>query len=292
MNLTAKVLILIMIYSTFSASQTENQKPGFEFLPENLNFLPLRANQQETRIGVWYHTTTTNLKVDIGNSIDLLSFFFPEIDAQLTLGIDFTAYALSTSYGGNRLQIDAVDGFFGGNASFTKKSDGNKYQARLRILHHSAHLVDGHYDLDLKQWIDNREPIPFTKDFGELTIAHVINSSILTIRYYSGFAYSTLVRPDELKRYSLHAGVEFSTDKIFGKVFKNDVNLFISHHFNLGGARVYSGNNNSVLGIKFGSWNGKGIVIYSSYYNGSDVFSNYYNRRVSKFGIGFNIEFN
>jgi hypothetical protein len=46
-----------------------------------------------------------------------------------------------------------------------------------------------------------------------------------------------------------------------------------------------------MAGIKFGDWDKKGIVLYTSYYSGRDMFSSYYDRRISKFGIGFSIDF-
>ena len=285
-----KLLIYIFLLSSLAVyAQQENFE--FTFIPSGLNILPLKANMQEARIGILYFPDNANLKVDIGNSIDLLGFSWKEEKAQLTFGIDFTAYALSTSFQGHRLQIDALDGFFGGNASFSKMFDKNLLQLRLRIIHNSAHMVDGHYDLIKNEWMDNTNPIPFTRDFGELTLGHVITSSNLVLRYYGGTSYSTLIRPDFLKKWLFFTGFELSSDKIIGNVFSKPANLFLAYQIDLRGLPVYAGNNNFIGGIKFGSWLEKGIVLYVNYYTGNNYFSEYYYRKVEKFGVGFFIDF-
>jgi len=286
------ILFLFLSISACSYSQNDSSKAlKFYFLPRSLTFDPLYANNLEARMGILYYTATSNLKVDIGNAVDLFNFNWPGSKTNLTLGIEFMAYAYSTSYAGYRLQIDALDGFFGGHLSFSKKFKTNTLLARLRIIHNSAHFVDGHYDTRTGTWEDGRGPIPYTEDFGELTVEHEIPVGIFLIQYYGGASYSTLVRPLELKKYKALLGAQFSFKDLFGKVFDHSENIFIAHHFLLSGNPVYAGSNQTVLGIKFGSWFEKGIVFYLSYYNGRDVFSSYYNRRVSRFGVGFNVDF-
>lgn len=285
-----KLLICVFVLSSV-ITQAQSDNFEFTFIPSGLHILPLKANMQVARIGILYFPGNANLKVDVGNSIDLLGLSWKEEKAQLTFGIDFTAYALSTSFQGHRLQIDALDGFFGGNVSFSKTFDRNLLQLRFRVIHNSAHMVDGHYDLTKNEWMDNASPIPFTRDFGELTIAHVINSSDYVLRYYASTAYSTLIRPDFLKKWSFFAGFELSTDKIIGNVFSKPANLFLAYQLDFRGLPAYIGNNNMMAGIKFGNWNEKGIVLYANYFVGNNYFSEYYYRKVEKFGVGFFIDF-
>ena len=284
--LSTTLIIIILSINTFSQSDYH-----FTFLPSGLNFLPLKANNQEARLGVLYYTSTTNLKVDIGNMVDLLSFEHNDSQTRFTAGIEFMAYAFSKSYAGKRLQISAVDGFFGGNISFSKLFVKNKLLARFRIIHNSAHLVDGSYDTDTDTWIDGKDPIPFTKDFGEITIAHQINLEMLLVKYYGGLSYATLVRPVELKKYNFHAGFEFAFPNVLGQVFEHNTNLFLAEHFFLDGSTKYFGSNQLMAGIKFGDWDKKGIVIYTSYYTGRDMFSSYFDKKISKFGVGFFVDF-
>jgi hypothetical protein len=282
------IATIIFIISLKTFSQSDYQ---FTFLPGGLNFMPLKANNQEARLGVLYYTSTTNLKVDIGNMVDLLSYETEDLKSRFAAGIEFMAYAFSESYAGKRLQISAVDGFFGGNITYSNQCETNKLLARFRIIHNSAHLVDGSYDADSDTWIDGEEPVPYTKDFFEITAAHQIYFDAALLKYYGGLSYATLVRPDDLKRYNFHVGLEFAAINLLGKVFDKDLNIFLADHFFLDGTEKYFGNNQIMGGIKFGGWDNKGIVVYASYYAGRDIFSSHYDSKISKFGVGFSVDF-
>ena len=282
--------ILLIFSSTFVNSQNLGNY-DVELFSNGLHFLPFKANYQEARLGILYYTSNSNLKVDIGNNVDLVRFTFPESNSILSLSVEFMGYALSTSYNGNRLQIDALDGFFGGNAAFSKQYENGKFISRFRIIHNSAHLVDGHYDRYLGAWINDDVPIPFTRDFGELTLGYQFYPSFGSLRTYGTVAYSTLVRPQEIKKWSWYFGYELAFDKIIDKTFGAKSNLFLATQFNLVGTPHYQLNSNFMGGIKFGDWDGKGLVFYLSYYIGANPFSEYFSQRIQKFGIGFFVDF-
>ncbi len=277
-----------------SAAQSIGQNASavkFEFFPEGLNFFPLKANYEEPRLGIQYLIKTNDLKVDIGNSSDILAFYFPEINGKLTFGVDFFAYALATSYEGHRLQIDALDGFFGGNGSFTKKYENSEIKLRLRIIHNSAHLVDGHYDFKTDDWMNGDKPLPYTRDLGELTAAYIFPFRRSLIKIYASVSYSTLVRP-KMKKWLGNFGYEIAFPKAFGKFLDAPIAPFITTHFYLDGNPNYTFNSNTMLGIKIGKWRQKGVVFYFDYFNGYHYLSEYFLNRVEQFGIGFFVEFN
>ncbi len=296
-NLRSKVSGLLIAFIvgvavSASAQQDENEADGkFEFLPEGLHFSPLKANHQEARIGLFKYFGSANLKVDVGNTIDVLALHFSESRLRITAGIDFMAYAFISGSQGMRLQVDALDGFFGGNFSFSRTFESSRLQARLRILHLSAHLVDGHYNPVSRQWLDNREPIPFAKNFGELVVAHELQSSVGIFRYYGGITYAGLVRPGELERYAFSAGFEIASNEMLGNVLEQPAYPFIANHFSLAGNPGYTGSDQAQIGVKFGEWNGKGVVLYLAYYTGNSFFSEYYDERVSVVGAGFTVDF-
>ena len=66
----------ILIFLIASSIQAQETKIQFEFLPQDLNFEPLKANMQEAKIGVLYFTDDKNLKVDMGNNTDLARINF------------------------------------------------------------------------------------------------------------------------------------------------------------------------------------------------------------------------
>lgn len=265
----------------------------FEFLPDGLNFLPLRANSQEAKLGVLYYPENGNLKVDVGNTMDLLSFQFPESKSKLNFGIEFMAYASVIGYEQLRLQIDAVDGFFGGNATFSKPINDNLFSLRFRFIHNSAHLVDGNYWVHPypRDWTKPGGPIPFTRDFTELIAANNIKLENYQLRYYGGGAFSLRIRPEILKRFSATAGFEINSDKIIGKLFDRPVNVFLAHNISYAGLPDYSFTNQSQLGVKFGKWESKGILFYFSFYSGNNMFSEYFDEKINKIGFGFAVDF-
>ncbi|PIQ11431.1 MAG: hypothetical protein COW71_00600 [Ignavibacteriales bacterium CG18_big_fil_WC_8_21_14_2_50_31_20] len=285
--LSVKKISLILF---FISSQFFSQKIKYELFPEGQNFMPLKASHQEARMGILYYPENGYLKVDIGNSSDLFAISFREND-KLTLAIDFMAYALSTNYSEKRLQIAVLDGFFGGHGAYRLSFEDRNILLRFRIIHNSAHFVDGLWDVAKDDWIGEDRPIPFTQDFGELTVAdeHILDFG--SIKYYSSVAYATMVRPAELEKWSFNAGIEINSDKVFGMFLQKPVNLFFASHNVFAGKPEYKLSSNNLLGIKFGEWYGKGLTLYFSYYNGNHKFSEYYFKRVNQFGAGFSVDF-
>ncbi len=284
---------LFLIYTpAYSFDEPDSLTSKWELFPSHKNFKPLMANLIEPRIGLLKFTCTDEMRVDIGNSIDMTAF---ELDQNNSfhLGIDFFAFARTTGAQGLRLQIDAVDGFFGGHITYRNEKEltGGDFDVRLRILHHSAHLVDGHYVNSTHSWIDNREPIPYTQDFGELTLSQTALCSNFALRYYGGLAYASLIRPNTINRNSYFLGGEISSPSFIGRVLGKPVNLFTAYHLAFTGEPTYHTTHQVQAGVKFGSWNEAGLTIYLAYYNGTHMFGEYYNDRLETFGLGFSVEF-
>ena len=264
----------------------------FKFLPGSLRVPPLVANYQEPRVGLRKQVGSSRMKLDIGSTLDLAGYLLTSDGRQqLRLGADFFTYALTTSSQGLRLQVDAVDGVFGGHIVFDSRGESTETACRLRLLHLSAHFLDGHFDPGTDTWKDGREPIPFTRDFGELLGSHRWTGRTFILRVYAGFSYATLVRPDNLQRWGGLCGAEISSQSIIGPVFEQPTSLYIADHFSLAGIPQYIGTNNLEGGMKFGAWDGTGIRLYVNYYRGLEIFSQYYDLRVESWGIGFALDF-
>ncbi|MEO8167460.1 MAG: hypothetical protein ABI623_04375, partial [bacterium] len=272
-------------------SQQNSSASHVIFLPGKLDVPPLTASYQEPRVGLRKEIATSKLKLDIGASLDMLEFR-PGADStdRFRFGIDFFTYALSTNSEGLRLQIDAVDGYFGGHISFVhQRSTDSRFALRLRLHHLSAHFLDGHFSNATQTWKDNRPPLPFTRDFGELLASKDFPIGEISLKIYGGFSYATLVRPTNIQRFEVLAGFELHsmTNTLFDKPF----NVYVADHFGLRGIPAYVGTNNLEFGVKMGEWNSSGLKIYFSYYSGLDVFSQYYDVRRENWGIGFAFDF-
>ncbi len=289
---TSLSIFLMSVLALFAVVTSSAQdSSGFQFLPAGRTVAPFRAGVQEPRIGVFKFLDQSGMKVDIGNAVDVFGFTAGPV--RISAGIDFMAYALTTGNQGLRLQIDAIDGFFGGDLSLAAPLGGDQFlQGRLRILHHSAHMVDGHYVVQTGHWIDDREPIPYTQDFGELVAAHLLAGSAATLRTYAGVSYATLVRPTTIRRVTGLAGLELYADHLAGQVASQPTVLFAAYHMSMAGTPEYAATHQLQAGVKFGQWYGKGPSLYVSYYRGMQMFGEYYDQRLTTIGVGFTVDFN
>lgn len=281
--------ILLLLGPPASTAQTEDPAPprAVTFLPGGTLFPPLRANYQEPRVGVRKEAGTSRLKLDIGSSIDFLQWQRDSSSGRIRLGADFFTYALTTSAQGLRLQVDAVDGYFGGHIVYALEGTGGGLSLRLRLLHVSGHLIDGHWDRTTMQWKDNKLPIPFTRDFGEITGLFTWTGQLASLSAYTGLSYATLVRPDNLSRYGTLHGFELRSTGLIPPFGGRPLSLYVADHLAFAGIPVWYGTNNLEFGVKFGEWNGTGIRIYGSWYDGLEVFSQYYFVRTDQWGLGF-----
>jgi len=91
--------------------------------------------------------------------------------------------------------------------------------------------------------------------------------------------------PSDIKRFKFDSGFEIALTELLVPLIGKSKVLFFAHNFSLGGTTSFRGGNNSMLGIKFGNRNEKGLLIFISHYEGHDVSHSYYNRRVGRFGF-------
>ena len=283
------LLSAALVVSNSLFAQTTTDEPSFRFLPGRTSFNPLTANYVEPRVGLRKEIATSRLKLDIGSTFDLLEYAFTDSRMKtIRLGVDFFTYALTTNAEGLRLQVDAVDGIFGGHVVYQDIKPQATLSVRLRLLHLSAHFVDGHFNTMSRGWTDGRPPIPYTRDFGELTCSYSWNVEGATVRLYSGISYATLVRPVEIKRFGSIHGVEFHT--ALGSALGNPFIIFLADNLTLAGVPTYVGTNNLEFGVKFGGWNDRGVKVFLSHYGGMEIFSQYYNVRRDQWGVGFSLD--
>src|SRR5713226_9627651 len=94
---TALFVLTSPLYSQSTATPAE-----FIFLPAGHHFPPLRANVQEPRIGLTKNFNAGEMRVDIGNAVDV--FGYRAGSTMISAGIDFFAYGLVSGVEGSRLQ--------------------------------------------------------------------------------------------------------------------------------------------------------------------------------------------
>jgi hypothetical protein len=227
------------------------------------------------------------MTLSIGGQIDLVEWH-PASDsgARMRAGAQLFTYALTTSYQGLRLQLDAVDGYFGGYVVYEQSGPASIVTLRFRILHLSSHMLDGNYNLASGQWKDGRAPLPLSRDFGELIGAYTWPGNGWEVMLYSGFSYATLVRPSGLMRWNTLHGVVGHTSAWPGHVFGKPASLYLSDHFTLAGLSSLKGTNTLEFGLKMGEWDGNGVKVYCSYHSGLEIFHQYFDVRREDWGLG------
>jgi hypothetical protein len=288
----AWILCTLLLWATGNAvSQDTTQVSAWKFLPETNRFRPLAANWQEARLGVRKQAGSSMMRLDIGASLEFLQFTPDSADGPaLRLGLEFFAYGLSTSVEGLRLQIDALDGHFGGSVSLFCPTSWGTFSTRLRIMHLSSHFVDGHADDDWTS-ADGRSPIPFTRDFGELVVAPWISPGPWDLRPYLGVSYSTLVRPDDLARWGGVGGAEVFYRGFPERLFGRPSALYLAFHSALEGNPDLGLSTAVEAGLHMGGREGAAVRVFAAYFSGNDIFHQYYDlyRRYWTIGVTFEV---
>jgi hypothetical protein len=262
-----------------------NRSVFWKIQPEKVSMQPFRASLIEPRFGLSKSLTTSTMKVDIGNAVDLInrSYWMDRDFVNSSAGIDFFTYVRVTGWEGLRLQVDAVDGLFGGHLTHIISNESTALQFRFRFLHLSAHYVDGHYDEISQQWKDGRTPVPFTRDFADFTFSYRYKN----MRAYALFEHAFRIRPFAQKRTWYQAGCEWYLNHGFG----HGLHPYVAQDLRLVGFNAYLLNSTSMIGVKWGTLNGSGIDVFLRYYTGSGPSSEYSDIRANELSLGFSIDY-
>jgi hypothetical protein len=275
-----------------------------KFSTSEPSFQPPIASFNESRTGLIKDLATTKIRLDIGISPDIFDMEFDKdlqpaqnpdeslnsdnnsIEAgknikKLSLGADFHAFGLLFNESAKIiLQVDAIDAFFGGHFSYKTVLLNNEFSIRFRIMHLSSHLVDGHYSTDKGMWKNNKLPMPFGREFFDLSACYKVED----FRFYLGADYIFRQRPNVLSKTNYESSIEYLSGKFPSDFF----NLFLSYNFKLNGIDDrYSGSNTIMSGIRMGRH--KGLDLFVVYYSGKNYYGEYYNENLEYLGAGFNI---
>ena len=251
------------------------------FAEGELLFKPLVANTFEPRAGILAQVGKNRLRLDIGNSIDLLEYRLPQDSAVATVGGDFFTYTLLRGEKNFHFPVDASDYFFGINFNFRKHLSDGLLSARLRVSHISSHFVDGHYDNTLAAWKDSRPPVVYSREFLDGVVAFQPEPWKNKIRVYAGATYLFHVDPKNLDRFVEDAGVEGHEELI------SNLNVYCAYEAALLKITEASIRHNIQIGMKIGRWEGRGLNLYGGYFSGYSIHGEYYNVKETYFAVGF-----
>ena len=285
--LTSFFAVLILPAVTVFSAETGDSVSGtpLSFVPSGLLFKPLVANTYEPRDGMLAEIGKNRLRLDIGNSIDLLQYQFANDSSILTMGSDFFTYTLLRGEQHFHFPVDASDYFFGVNFNYKKKSDAGIFSSRLRISHISSHFVDGHYDNTVGAWKDSRPPVVYSREFLDVVTAFEPASMNDNVRVYAGLTYLFHVDPKNLARFIAEGGAEYHYS------LWSNVNVYAAYQATVLKVVETSVRHNVQIGWKIGQWEGRGLNLYASYFSGYSIHGEYYNVKDNYFALGFQVEF-
>lgn len=289
---TVMFVILAVCASTpaFPGSEPE-RSPGFSFLPPSTIFTPPTANPEEVRVGVRREFGSTRMRLDIGSALDLVGYEpASDPDASLRIGAEMFVFALTTSYQGLHLQVDAVDGYFGGHVTFRERYAASTLFLRMRILHLSSHFIDGHFRLETLTWIDGQLPRPYSRDYVEITAGYEPHGDSWHVLVYAGCNQAWFSRPATMLRFNAFQGVVARTSGWTGPVFGQPTTLYLADHFLLTGVGRHAGSNVAEGGIKFGGWEHRGVRLFVSYHTGIEMYHQYFDVKRNDLGVGFSLD--
>ena len=238
------------------------------------SFLPA-CELPGTARGVRKEAGTSRLKLDIGSSIDFLECRTDSPAGRLRIGADFFTYALTTSAQGLRLQVDAVDGFFGGHIVYAAPGGDGISPSGFVSFTSADILLTGTGTASRCSGKTTSSPFP----------TRAISGSSRGVTHGGGAEAPERVLGNQLRNaraagrsFTLrHAPrLELHSTGLAGPVGGRPLCLYIADNLAFTGIPLCYGTNNLEFGVKFGEWDGTGIRLYGSYYHGLEVFSQYY----------------
>ncbi len=280
------IAILFATATAFSEEHADSLSGNqLSFVPYGLLFKPLVANTYEPRDGMLAQSGKNKLRLDIGNSIDLIQYRFASDSSLLTIGSDFFTYTLLLGERNFHFPVDASDYFFGINFNYKKSFTEGIVSSRLRISHISSHFVDGHYDNNIGEWKNSRPPVVYSREFLDGVVALQPSSLNDNARIYVGATYLFHVDPKNLARFMADAGLEYHGE------IRKEVNAYFAYQATILKILETSVRHNIQAGVKIGDWSGRGLNLYSSYFSGYSIHGEYFDLKDNYFAFGFLIDF-
>ncbi len=253
--------------------------------PGRLVFPVLIAHHVEARMGAVSLVGEDRLRLDIGNAVDLWETTWGSRTNVLAVGAEFFTWTSLRREKNFHFPVDAVDYLFGVNASWRRVlNDDWTTSARLRISHISAHLADGSYDKTAGRWRDDQLPRVYSREFFDLVGAVEWTEAL---RLYLGAQYIYHVDPPELGTFGVQAGVEAAW--VEGPA--TGVTPYIAYDMRTVDMTAVTAAHGAQIGVKFGTWRGRGVNVFVALYHGVSQHGEYFDRHWSYWGPGFTVDF-
>jgi hypothetical protein len=246
------------------------------FSQEKWSFKPFLANPFEGRVGSMYQVSNDKLRLDIGNSFDLLRIV--KLDSlKINIGVDFFTLTLLRSEGNFKFPVETTDFYFGINSTlYLKTKAGNNYSFRVRIAHISSHLSDG---LSVGS-VFIKTPFVYSREFFELIGCVEVEK----FRVYFGGNYIFSTLPKDIVRFNPQAGFDYEVELRKWLKFLIGVDTKATGY----DSRYYLSSSIQAIFL-FHQLVDKGFGITFNYFDGKNIHGMFYKEKDSYFAIGFQL---
>lgn len=251
-----------------------------DWFPENPNVKPFAANFLEGRTGAIYLFDLDKIRLDIGTSRDLIKLTSDE--NTMSVGFDFFTYTRLRKQNNFKFPVETIDYMFGINYGYKVVYGKKDIGLRFRLSHISAHLVDGLYDKNSEQWIDNRKPFVYSREFFEIFPYY----SYSGFRGYLGLTYIFHTVPGVFKKRIIQIGMDYFIDYLRTKNFTP----FAAYDLKFSGTTKYAATHTVNTGIKFGQPESRGFSVYFSFISGRNVHGELFDISEQYLAFGFNLD--
>ncbi|MBN1301393.1 MAG: DUF1207 domain-containing protein [Melioribacteraceae bacterium] len=270
---------LIIILVSVCITVLPQSKTGL--FPGGLMIQPLTANYLEPKLGFLFNLSDENLRLEIGNSLDIYRAHLSYKEFY-SIGADLFTYSRLRSEKKFKFPVETIDYLFGLNFGYLNSKDEYSYGARLRLSHISAHLVDGLYNNVEASWMENRNPFVYSKELIEF-ITFIYYKGL---RIYGGITYNYHIEPGYLGNDNYQLGFDY----FYGELLSEYITPFIAYDLRISNLIEYTTNHSFNAGVKFGRKDGQGFSIYFHYYNGKSIHGEFYDVNKSYMSLGFNLD--
>lgn len=263
-----------------------NAQSKSDYFPSELLVSPFKANFLEPKLGFQFSTGKNSIRLDIGNSRDILHYAIDN-KTSISFGADLFTYTKLRGEDNFKFPVEAVDYLFGINSGYLTKEANSEYGYRIRYAHISAHLVDGQIKknpadpMDIS-WRNDRGSFVYSREFLELTPFY----SYKSLRGYLGVTYLLHTLPENIKKGILNAGVEFVDKEHAWGIFTP----FAAYDIRTVSLDKTSCNNTIAVGVIIGNPYKNAVRVQYMYYSGKSIHGEYYDVSEHYSAIGINLE--
>lgn len=254
--------------------------PARVFSIGDVLFRPPVANPFEGRVGTMVQFGEKKLRLDVGNTIDLVTFS-PADSVKCSAGADFFTFTRLRSEGNFKFPVETSDYYFGLNgAVILSENNGWTFGGRLRYAHISSHLVDGLAD-SAGRFV-GQLPFVYSREFFDV----LASAGHGAFRVYAGIIYVYARQPRTAEPLIPQAGfdVRHTISESFDLLAGYDVKL-------IGIERIYSAMHAAQAGILYKTSRNRGVSLNLYVFSGRSMHGMFFREHDSYISSGFQIHF-